>query len=82
MKKNNYLLNFSKLDLLEQRKAKEDEIKSLFNTLTDVNRRKALLSGYDYWVNVYNRRITEYRAFCIARGLYVQNFTKLNGKKL
>jgi len=82
MKKSDHLLNFIKLDLLEQRKAKEDEIKGIFQIITNGNLCKTLFAGRGYWVELYDRRIAEYRAFCIKNALRSQDFLKMTGSIL
>jgi len=79
MKKIDHLLNFSKLDLLEQRKAKEAEIKGIFKIISNGNICETLLSGRGYWVGLYDRRIAEYKAFCIKNALKCQDFLKMTG---
>lgn len=76
MKKNNYLLNSSNLDLLEQRKAKEAEVKEIFKIILSDNLCELLLSGRGFWVELYNRRIAEYKAFCIKNALKCQDFLR------
>lgn len=62
-------LNLRKAELLKQQAAKEEEIKEIFNILNDVKLSSRLLSGRDYWVRLYNRKIIEYKAFCIKHTL-------------
>lgn len=62
-------LNLRKAELLKQQAAKEAEIKEIFKILNDAKLSNRLLSGRDYWVKMYNRKILEYRAFCIKHTL-------------
>lgn len=62
-------LNSRKAELLKQQVAKEAEIKEIFKLLNDVKLSSRLLSGRDYWVKMYNRKIIEYKAFCIKHTL-------------
>lgn len=64
---------------LEQRTVREKEIKELYRVITDETTCKKLLSGRDYWIKVYSRKVTEYRAFCIKHALYAQSFINVKG---
>lgn len=70
-------LDVRKLELIKQRLAKEDEIERIYRVVSDVWLSRQLVSGRDYWVKLYNRRIAEYKAFCIKNTLKMSIFVKV-----
>jgi hypothetical protein len=65
------------LDLGKQQIAKEKEIQQLFKVLNDSKINDSLLSGRDFWVKLYNRKVKEYKSFCDKNTLKTSIFMKV-----
>lgn len=70
-------LNLNTLELIKKQIEKENEIQHILRVLNDVKINSSLLSGRDFWVKVYNRRIKEYKEFCDKNTLKTSIFMKV-----
>lgn len=70
-------LTLKNLDLGKQQIAKEDEIHQILKVLNDSKINNSLLSGRDFWVKLYNRKIKEYKEFCDNNTLKTSIFMKV-----
>ena len=70
-------LKLNTLELIKKQIEKENEIQHILRVLNDVKINSSLLSGRDFCVNVYNRRIKEYKEFCDKNTLKTSIFMKV-----
>lgn len=70
-------LKLNTLELIKKQIEKENEIQHILRVLNDVKINSSLLSGRDFWVKVYNRRIKEYKEFCDKNTLKTSIFMKV-----
>lgn len=70
-------LTLKRLDLEKQQLAKEHEIEQILKVLNDSKINNSLLSGRDFWVRLYNRKIKEYKEFSHTNTLITSTFMKV-----
>ena len=70
-------LTLKNLDLGKQQIEKENEIKQILKVLNDSKINNSLLSGRDFWVKLYNRKVKEYKSFCDKNTLKTSIFMKV-----
>lgn len=70
-------LTLKNLDLGKQQIEKENEIQQIFKVLNDSKINNSLLSGWDFWVKLYNRKVKEYKKFCDTNTLKTSIFIKV-----
>ena len=70
-------LTLEKRYLRRLQKEKEDEIRQILKILNDVKTAHLLLSGRDFWVNLYNKKVKYYKLFCDENTLKTAIFIKV-----
>lgn len=70
-------LTLKNLDLGKRKIEKECEIVSIFKVLNDAKLNHSLISGRNFWVRLYNRKLKEYKAFCDENTLKTSPFMKV-----
>lgn len=70
-------LTLKNLDLGKQQIEKENEIQQILKVLNDSKINNSLLSGRDFWVKLYNRKVKEYKSFCDKNTLKTVIFKKV-----
>ncbi len=70
-------LTLENLDLRMQQLAKENELLQILEVLSNKKINDSLLSGRAFWVNLYNRKVKEYKEFCNTNNLKTSIFVKV-----